>query len=398
MPIHLITGIPGHGKTAHMVKMLIEAAKKGDRPIFAAGIDGLEPGLAQDMPDPTRWCSAVSFEPRRFDQDGKELFDYKPNIPEGSLVFVDEAWKWFGHLSNASRQQTPQHVLGLAVHRHFGIDFVWTAQGPNQIYPFARPLIEQHWHCVRKFGTQAIDLYKWGELVEDVKSQGMRDRAERDTTTIPSETFGKYKSASVHTIKSRLPWKVWLIPVFLVAAAALAVYVYQLLSPSAVAESLAPGQAAGLPAAGPGNGTSKASNADQKPLTPEEWIARVTPRFPGQHDSMPIFDGREVKTEPRRFCVQVDLGTHIRCQCYTEQATPLDAVPRSVCMLAARHGEYDPFRAPFAESGQGFGTVDDTRGPPSMRGANGDPGQVGNPRQGEVWGKSPDTLRADWSP
>lgn len=372
MPIKLITGIPGHGKTARMVKELIEAAEKGDRPIFAAGIDGLEPGLANDLPDPTKW----------------------QECPDGSLIFVDEAWKWFGHLSNPSRQQTPAHVLALAEHRHRGIDFVWTAQGPNQLYPFARPLIEQHWHCVRKFGTHAIDLYKWGELVEDVKSQGMRDRAERITTTLPTEVFGKYKSASEHTIKSRLPWKVWLIPVLFLAALAAAFYVYTLLRPDNFADNLAPGQAAGLPAAAPAKVTASSAAAAAEPMSPEAWLARLTPRFPGQHDSMPLFDDREVQTQPRRFCVITRLESHVRCTCYTEQVTPLNDVPRSVCLLAARHGEYDPFRPTFAEAGQGFGTVEQGRPAPGFSGARGDPGEVGNPRQGEVWGKAPDTVRA----
>ncbi|HHW4673684.1 MAG TPA: zonular occludens toxin domain-containing protein, partial [Xylella fastidiosa subsp. pauca] len=42
MPISLLTGIPGGGKTALMMERLVEESKRAERPIFAAGIDGLQ--------------------------------------------------------------------------------------------------------------------------------------------------------------------------------------------------------------------------------------------------------------------------------------------------------------------------------------------------------------------
>lgn len=142
MPIELFTGQPGNGKTALMMERLLEEAAKGERPIFASGIDGLQPGLASVLEDPRDWKS----------------------VPVGSLIFVDEAWKWFGHLHDATRQATPKHVLDLAEHRHQGIDFIWTTQQPNQLYPFVRGLIGSHHHVVRRFGTKLIDVFSWGEL------------------------------------------------------------------------------------------------------------------------------------------------------------------------------------------------------------------------------------------
>lgn len=100
MPIDLYTGQPGNGKTALMVERLIAEAKKAERPIFAAGIEGLKPGLAEVLDDPRGWNAK--------DSSGEFI------VPNGSLIFVDEAWKWFGHLHDASRQATPKHVLDLA--------------------------------------------------------------------------------------------------------------------------------------------------------------------------------------------------------------------------------------------------------------------------------------------
>ncbi|WP_223903055.1 zonular occludens toxin domain-containing protein, partial [Lactobacillus laiwuensis] len=127
MPIELFTGQPGNGKTALMMERLVAEAKAANRPIFAVGIDGLDPGLATVLDDARHWNDK--------DAEGNYI------VPNGSLIFVDEAWKWFGHLHDATRQQTPRHVLELAEHRHRGLDFVWTTQQPNQLYPFVRGLI-----------------------------------------------------------------------------------------------------------------------------------------------------------------------------------------------------------------------------------------------------------------
>ena len=130
------------------MRRLLKDAAKAERPIVAAGIDGLEPGLAMVLDDPRKWNDK--------DADGNYL------VPDGSIIYVDEAWKWFGHLQDASRQATPPHVVALAEHRHRGLDFVWTTQMPNQLYPFVRGLIGAHTHCVRRFGTQFVDNFSNG--------------------------------------------------------------------------------------------------------------------------------------------------------------------------------------------------------------------------------------------
>lgn len=386
MAIHLITGIPGHGKTATLVKLLREAAEREQakaargepaRPIYAAGIDGLQPGLAEPLEDPTKWR----------------------DVPEGSIIFVDEAWKWFGHLHDASRRAAPPHVMDLAEHRHYGIDFYWTSQGPGQIYPFARPLIGPHWHCVRKFGTLAMDLYKWGELVEDVKGQAMRDRAEKDTTLIPKQSFGLYKSASLHTYKPALPWKVWMIPACIVGFILAAWIAYRTLSPDAMAAKLTGEAASGGAAAAFVDLASPEPSSERrrKPLSPEEWLQRVTPRFPGMHESMPIFDEREAAAVPRRFCVISGEPDRQVCNCYTEQVTPLRDVPPGVCVQVARWGEYDPFRAPPEADDRGGPDAPGERQPRRAVGTATKPGDVGSPAQGQVWGVQPETLRASGS-
>lgn len=365
MPIHVITGLPGASKTAEMMVMLVAAAKKADRPIFAAGIDGLKPGLAQVLDDPTKW----------------------KDCPDGSLIFIDEAWKWFGHLHSAARQVTPDHVLGLAEHRHRGMDFVWTTQAPAQLYPFARSMIEQHWHIVRKFGTSFRDVYKWGELQDECKSEGVRARAEKSLSAIPSEVFGLYESASVHTIKSRIPFKLLMIPV-LVVAAALAVFgVYRYFVPASVAGEPA---ADGLPAA-PVTRAERTGSA-KAPATLSAYLDSLTPRAPGLHGSQPVFDDREVAARPRTFCVMSGGPSgDDTCTCYTEQVTKIMDVRQDVCRHTARWGQYDPYLAEV--SGVPGEPVPEAPAPApsSVRGAAGVPSVVGTPAQGNIWTLPPTT-------
>lgn len=109
---------------------------------------------------------------------------------------------------------------------------------------------------------------------------------------------------------------------------------------------------------------------------------------------MPIFDGREVQAIPRRFCVISGEGTDQRCNCYTEQVTLLRDIPPGVCVHVARWGEYDPFRAP-PEAGRANQVFElEPPAPRTAAGTGSDPAAVGSPHQGDVWGKSPATVRA----
>ena len=320
--------------------------KKAERPIFAAGIDGLQPGLATVLDDPRDW--------NKRDANGEYI------VPNGSLIFVDEAWKWFGHLQDATRQQTPAHVLALAEHRHRGIDFVWTTQGPSQIYPFARTLIADHQHCVRRFGTHMIDVFKWEELQEDVKSPAKRENAQRTTRALPKAVFGSYKSADVHTIKRKIPLKVLALPLMVVAAVGLLYVAYNSLRPSAVAEKMA-GKAPEAASADPAHpSTDSASSKGRRKgyASAEEYVAAHTPRIASLPWSAPLFDDRAPQSEPEIYCMASGIGLdadgNTRGEstfCVTEQGTRLGMDPRLARELARWGSPYNPYRA-ARESGR----------------------------------------------
>lgn len=367
MPIRLITGQPGNGKTLLMMQWLTDAASKADRPIYAAGIDGLAPGLAEPLENPRDW----------------------KDCPDGSLIFVDEAWKWFGHLHDASRAPTPKHVLDLAEHRHRGMDFVWTTQMPNQLYPFVRGLIAEHTHVIRRFGTSICELFTWGELCEDVKSQGMRTSALRRSWVHPKAMFDKFKSATQHTIKMRIPFRLLWIPASIVLASLAIFFAYQKLKPANMAAELThqPIPASGLPAAGISSGTSD----DKKlPTTADGWVKALTPTLPGVAYTAPVFaQSLEVSTHPRTLCTITGdyRAKDSVCRCFTEQVTPVTGVTDALCRSLALQGYYDPFRAESRqESVSSSPSLSEPASDPKRiaAGTGSDPAQVG-PRFDNGW-------------
>lgn len=366
MPIELITGVPGTSKTTRLVaRMLEESRKPNPRPLVAMGVNGLKPGLATVIKDPTRWseiidrtqgpctCPLFGGEPTHTREDGSEVFPpHTHRIPHGALVFVDEAWKWFGHLHDASRQATPRHVLDLAEHRHMGIDFVWTTQSPKQLYPFAREMVASHTHVVRKFGTRFCDTYTWGELQEDVKSEARRAAALRKTDTIPDEAWTWFQSSQEHTIKAKVPLRVFALPVMVVAVVALGWLAFSSLRPSVADAAAAEGPEAALAApARSEDATPARREVQHRPATPAEYAALHLPRFATMPHTAPIFDGREPVTDPLLLCMAgergVDANGQVKeptCTCLTEQGTRY-TLSDVECRTVARWGQpYNPYR------------------------------------------------------
>lgn len=353
MPITSFTGKPGNGKTALMIEHLMAEAKKAERPLWAAGIDGLQPGLASILNDPKEWNAVKQGETCTcHDTEDSSACDAHV-IPNGSLIYIDEAWKWFGHLHNAQRQATPSHVLGLAEHRHRGIDFVWTFQQPNQIYPFARGLMADHYHVVRRFGTAMIDVFKWEELNEDVKSNSMRENAQRTTRTLPKASFGAYKSAEVHTIKPKIPWKVIAVPVFLLAACLLGWLAYTKLKPDALAAKYGGGSpTSGAAAVGDAAVPASGNTAPKTYTTPIDYARAHLPRFGPMPWTAPVYDDRQVTADPQLYCMASGQGEDANgvhqdysCICLTEQGTTYE-IGQGQCRTLARRGPiYNPYKA-----------------------------------------------------
>lgn len=302
MPITLVTGLPGHGKTLYTLARWKAEAEKAGRPVFHNSIPGLAiPG----------W---QTFEVKEWEQ-----------LPAGALVIVDEAQFAF---PVTGRGQTPAWVQKLATHRHNGLDFVVITQNPMLLDSFVRKLVDRHFHVVRKFGTHFATIY---EYVNGVKEDVSKNRGEgiRHEFRYPKDVFTWYKSAELHTVKRRIPARVYLLLVLPVVFVALAWVAYHRMSPefakeqarkaNGTPETTAATQAA--PAtAGPPSQSPLARNSAQ--MTPAEYVAAYTPRISGLPHTAPVYDG---VTQPQQAPYPAAcIASRSRCQCYSQQGTRLD--------------------------------------------------------------------------
>ena len=311
MPITLVTGLPGHGKTLYTIARWKAEAEKDNRPVFHNDIPGLS------IPGWRKW----------------EVKEWE-KLPAGALFIIDEAWEEF---PVTGRGQTPDWVQNLAKHRHLGLDFVVIVQNPMLLDNFVRKLVDRHFHVVRKFGTHFATIY---EYVNGCKEDVAKSRGDgiRHEFRYPKDVFELYRSAELHTVKRRIPARVFLLLLLPPLVFGLIWFGYKRMQPDAVAERVT-GKATSSTPQNTGATTTAANfneyarSAGQR--TAAEYVAGLVPRIEGLAHTAPAYDG---VTQPQQApypaaCV----ATAKRCQCYTQQATKLD-MRESLCRQLADGG------------------------------------------------------------
>ena len=311
MPVKLFTGLPGAGKTACLVDEIVRLREQEpDRPIFQRGINGLAEGLAGDLTDDQlhRWWE----------------------LPPGAIICIDECQET--GLMPMDKGQPAEWVKRISKVRHEGMDFLLTTQHPNNMSAYVRRLVDHHVHAVRKFNTQIVSRYMWGRCMETPEKPSSQKGATVTIGTLPKAVFDLYKSASMHTMKKRIPKKVF----FFVACALVALgaivgipfALKHLRSTSADAITTAPVASA--------NGAAVADAT----LRQTDYVAWLKPRVEGLPWTAPAYDGQSVAARPQVFCIAVDDG---RCACVSEQGTNID-MKAGQCRMIAANGVYNPFR------------------------------------------------------
>lgn len=323
----LLTGQPGHGKTAYGLTRARELQAKG-RVVYAHGVRDLEYEKIgfHRLEDPTKW------------QD----------LPDGSVVLIDECYTTFPSRNPGSK--VPDHVEAMARHRHRGFDFILIAQQGLQLDPFLRGLYEEHIHVKKKFGKMT-ELRRWSSYQGNVKAAC----SDKMDWVRPDEIFQFYTSTVMDTSRLHVPkWLKLTIALLLVLFGLL--YFLKLRYTARIAESEA---VAGGPlsAAAPGvvRDVSRASPgaADGRPRyrSPAEYAQAHLPRFASMPHTAPIYDGVAPTTHPQVFCMSSEAGLDANgvhrdasVTCLTEQGTRyhIEAVEaRDI----ARHGTpYDHYR------------------------------------------------------
>lgn len=325
MPIRLFTGLPGAGKSLSLVDALRRMhQKEPGRPVYAFGIPGLRPDLAKPC-DPNKW----------------------EELPDGSIVVIDEVQDVW---PSGERGQTKAHIRALSKHRHRGFDFLISSQRPAFIDKYVFGLVSEHTHIVRRWWGSSVDKYVWQEGQEDVQRQSVRARGQRSKWKFPKECFDLYKSSSLHTGKRRLPWQYWM----MIGAGVLAVpmiwyAVHRVVGLRHLASDsgVVPVSSASV------DRPSFAVGGEEKKrwATVDDYVKDHIPRVANQPWSAPVFDQEAIAAKPDLLCIEYhrvvnDVDQQL-CSCYTEQVTPYDLHSLEECRRYARHGVYNPRRAPI---------------------------------------------------
>lgn len=335
--IILQTGVPGSGKTASVVNILMtdetythftdKDGQKKKRPLFVNGIPELQ--LEHQL---------------LTDEQIKEqpLQDF---LPYGALVVIDEAQRLMGNRPTASK--VPPFIEALATHRHHGLDIVLITQHPSFLDPFVRKLVQRHMHIsVKPIGRK---IYEWNECVDNPDSKVNIDKAIERQFMLPKKAFGQYKSAEVHTkVSRRFPRMLIFLIFFVPCVIWFGIYfvgrMKERYSPDTATEVSADYSAsdAANPVIPANVGIPNGQAQIKRSLSADMYV----PTLAEKPESKPLYDDIRQVRQFERIAGCID-GGKSDCTCYTDQATKIREISVTQCKRYVTDGlPFDPFREP----------------------------------------------------
>lgn len=249
MAISLITGTPGAGKTCYAVSQVVvgQAGKKitvedpvgtpyeVTRRIVVAGVRGLAveherlphplTGEKVSQVDIDRWNAVDDEGNPRVDrlpfaepiEVEASLFNWWLWCKPGDLIVVDEVQ--FLVARGTLNKKAPPYINRLAMHRHYGVDFLFITQHPDFLDPFMRKLVSLHRHVRSLLGFPLCMVYTWDHASNPeryslaTKGKYLRRKAH----------YALYKSAQAHVKPPTSGRGIFVVlPLLLAAVAALA--------------------------------------------------------------------------------------------------------------------------------------------------------------------------------
>jgi hypothetical protein len=378
MPVALFSGLPGSGKTASLVKRIVELREKEPgRPIFQFGINGLKEGLAIPLTE--------------------EMLHKWWELPQGSIVCIDECQEDGTHpdypvaLMPKDRGSPAAWVQRITKVRHYGIDFLLTTQHPANMSAYVRRLVDLHVHSVmRSKGVR--QTFTWNRCIDDPDNRREKKFADMSFSPLPKEVFELYKSSSLHTMKVRTPKMLKmlaaLVVAFVVVGGLIAYRMHEHLHQSS---SVAVGAKS--------NVSSDPAKAPVDNLREKDFPRWMRPRVDGVPWSAPAFDKLEVQAQPRLYCIADENGG---CHCESEQGTRV-VVGVKTCRAIVADGLYNPFLPPPDRDGKedASGSPDDRQkaaSPPVDHQDVSSSGSGGAVVGGSVPSWKSSALRADYTP
>ena len=330
--LYLITGVPGSGKTLHMMSMLAKRKDLQNRPLYLDGIPDVDPQKIPHKPIP----------------EGHDVKDWYDWMEPGSILVIDECQRWFRPRHNGSA--VPRHVSELQTHHHKGVDIFLLTQHPRLVDTKVKASVGSHEHISKtKLGTRRI--WEW-HFCASPDSKSDINEAIVKPYRLDKSAFGLYKSAEVHTkIKtSRSKW-LWLFPAVILFTVGMAYYAYSLFNKQfqPEAETAPVAASAASPAQGgesaPALPTPDAGQIAPQPLAEPVKVLKsedFIPSLDGKPWTAPVYapHNTQIATMPYPVaCVQ----TGNKCTCYTDQATPIRDMDKGLCLDFVQNGIYNPY-------------------------------------------------------
>jgi len=351
--IFLVTGLPGHGKTYFTVAKAIEVIGASGRAVFYSGITGLK--LDWTESDPREWYT----------------------LQDGSVVVMDEAQKVFPVPPVGAPRG--RHVTELETHRHRGFDLWLITQDAGLLDSHVRRLVGVHYHVQRPFGMPFVNVLQW-DGVHNPRDYHDRQKAVTSKFRLTSKVWNLYTSATQHTVKMRIPWKLVALVVAGLAVPVLGFGVWKFMSGmsgdasrrSQEARGVSPSRASGgAPPSQLGGGLGLPRVASMR-----EWSEALTPRVADAPWSAPRYD-EMTKAEIAPIitaCIEDLNPREYFCRCFANNGASL-SVSETYCRRAIRRGF--PFRdfgwndAEGANEGEGRARPYQVRSPaPPLPGAS----------------------------
>lgn len=315
MAINLFSGLPGHGKTLRALWAVEKLRKESGRDVYYHRIKELTlPWLAMD--DPRLWFQ----------------------LPHGSIIVIDEAHEVFPKRPPGSK--VPEYVDKLAVHRHSGYDiFLITQHAMNQLDHFVRGLIEQHHHSVRLFNLERARVHMWPTFCETINDWHSKKEAVTEIWKFPKELYGCYKSAEVHTVRAKVPWK----PFAVIGGGGIALVGLAYLAYAQLWANVG-GELEKVTGSGPGS-ISQSVNPLASVRAASLDASEFAPSVPAAPFSAPFYrEAVKVTQAPQivgcgMTVIEAQGDKTIDCKCHTQQGNRVE-LPVRVCMQYVKNGSF----------------------------------------------------------
>lgn len=317
MPITLVTGKPGNGKTLWMLSEVEKLRKESGRDVYFHNIPGLAlPWI--ELENPALWYE----------------------VPAGSIIVMDEAQRVFPNRHSSAT--VPKKVSEWETHRHKGIDAYLLTQAPNLIDFAVRELTQRHVHLKRPFGMDWSNVYEFNDGVK-TKPEYSKDVALVSKFFFPKEVYSWYKSADLHTVKKTVPYRKLVFLGGLVLAVVVLFYI-------GLTTTFSIGDDSELPSSAPAPASESSSFVPRSfdvssGVNSGYWTLKSqTPVIEGHPYTKPFYDGAiKVTAIPKiSGCQLIEMdGLIYHCSCNTQQGTRIQNMPVHMCVSYVRNGWFD---------------------------------------------------------